>query len=432
MTRIKSTLLFIVLAVLVFPALQKCFHFITPAPLEGYFQPSPRPDFSLASLCSGEFQQTMSPHIERTTGFHENFVRIFNQADFTFFSIPHAAKIIIGKNNLLQADSHVDAYLGRDFAGKRFLDDKIERIRYLQDYLRQEKGILLLVVLAPGKGFYYPESIPARYLERKKSTTNQDYFASGLEKNGINLIDFNRWFLGMKDTSRQVLYPKTGIHWSTFGATLCADSLIRYLESALHRRLPHPGVEKWVTMQRADKEDDDMDRVLNLLWKIPVPPMTYPVFRFNAADTTRKPAVLFISDSFYWNWQHTGIIRNTFSRGDMWYYDKEVYPAPAGGPLNTAEVGLDSAISRQEVVILMQTNAGYGNIGYGFVDRAYEYYYRGMTPVKRIEANYRANPALMDIMRKKAADQHLPVESVLYTDAVFLYNTELKRLSKYN
>ena len=101
-------------------------------------------------------------------------------------------------------------------------------------------------------------------------------------------------------------------------------------------------------------------------------------------------------------------------------------------PTNTALIDLDKAISRQDVVIVMQTNAGYGNLGNGFVDRAYEFYYPGKTPVKQIQANFRANPGMMDIIGKKAIEQGLPVEAVLLADAIYLYNNELKRISKYN
>jgi hypothetical protein len=80
----------------------------------------------------------------------------------------------------------------------------------------------------------------------------------------------------------------------------------------------------------------------------------------------------------------------------------------------------------------MQTNAGYGNLGYGFVDRAYEYYYPGNTPVKRIIENFRSSPGMMAMLEEKAREQNLPVEEVALTDAIFLYNNELKRISKYN
>jgi len=428
---IKNTLFLLIVLVLAFPTVQKVLNIVTSKGLEGYFEPSIKPEFSMAAFKTGEYQSKMTPHLERTIGFHDDFTRIFNQCDFTLFSIPHAARIIVGKNNYLQADSHIEAYLGKDFIGKYYIDDKVARVKYLQDYFWKEKGIHLLVVFAPGKGYYYPESIPDRYLEGDTGITNDAYFSQKLLENGVNLINFNQYLLQLRDTSRHNLYPKTGIHWSCYGAWLCADSLIRYLEDRLGRTLPHMVLDSLVLEPEARKEDDDMDRVLNLIWKIPVPEMTYPVFHHVYDSAAPKPAVLFVTDSFYWYWHYNDIIKNTFQREDMWYYDKEVYPDQNTKPTNTAQINVDSAISRQEVIILMQTNGGYGNLGYGFVDRLYEFYYPGKTPVKKIEANFRANPGWMEQMKVKAAEQNLPLDALVRNDAIYLYNSELRKISKF-
>ncbi len=432
MTWTKSTIFLIIILALAFPTVQKVSNLFKSRGLEGYFQPSPRPLFSLAAVTSGEYQAKMTPHMDRTIGFHNNFTRLFNQFDFTLFSIPHASRMIVGENNYIQADSHIDAFLGNDFAGKKYIDDKVARLKYLQDYFLTKKGVTLLVIMAPGKGFYYPETIPDRFMKLKKGLTNNDYYCSQMQKNGINLIDFNQWLISMKDTSRHILYPKTGIHWSCYGAWLCADSLIRYLEVRLNRALPHMVLDSLVYEPVARRKDNDLDRVLNLMWRIPVPVMTYPVFHHEYNDSLPKPPALFISDSFYWYWHDNRIIKNTFKQVEMWYYDKEVYPMQLIRQTSTAYVDLDQAISRQKVVILMQTNAGYGNLGYGFVDRAYEYYYAGNTPVKRIIENFRSSPGMMAMLEEKAREQNLPVEAVALTDAIFLYNNELKRISKYN
>jgi hypothetical protein len=175
-----------------------------------------------------------------------------------------------------------------------------------------------------------------------------------------------------------------------------------------------------------------MDRVMNLMWKIPVPVMSYPVFHYVYSSRLPKPAALFISDSFYLYWKSVGIIKNTFAREDMWYYDKEVYPDQDTKPTNTAQIGLDSAINRQQLVILMQTNGGYGNLGFGFIDRAYEYYYKGITQVKRLESVFKARPDWMEQMRNKAKEQHFPLEAVIRNEAIAMYNLNLIKISKYH
>ena len=432
MAWIKSTVFILVVAMLSLPAVQKAFKIFPTTALEGYFVPSSRQVFSLASFSTGEYQQKMTPHLDRTIGFHNELTRLFNQCDFSLFSIPHAARIIVGKDNCLQADYHIDAYLGRDFIGKRFIDDKVARLKFLQDWLWKKKGIRLLVIIAPGKGFYYPEAIPGRFLKGKRGITNNDYYAQRMVENGVNLIDFNRWMVSLKDTSRNILYPKTGVHWSTYGAFLCADSLTRYLEVKLGRAVPHVVLDSLVHEPVARRSDNDMYRVLNLMCAIGGPVMTYPVFHHEYSDTLPKPSALFISDSFYWNWHDNGIIKNTFRCEEMWYYDKEVYPMQRIRHTNTALIDLDQAVSRQDVIILLETNAGYGNPGFGFIDRAYEYYYPGKTRIKQLEEGFRANPEMMDLLRKKAREQNLPLDAVMLTDAIYVYNNELKRISTHN
>jgi hypothetical protein len=287
------------------------------------------------------------------------------------------------------------------------------------------------VVFTPGKGYFYPESIPDRFRKGDASMTNNGYYSVKLREAGVNLVDFNTWMVQMKDTSSRNLFPPGGGHWSCYGAYLCADSLIRYLEFKLNRAIPRLVLDSLVQEPVARKEDDDMNRVLNLICENPGPPMSYPVFHHVYRDVAPKPAALFISDSYYWTWQKSGIIKNTFSREDMWFYDMEVYPGQYVKPLNTAQINLDSAISRQQVIILMQTNAGYGNLGFGFVDRAYEFYYPGKTRIKMLEDVLRSGAGSMEQLKAKAKARSVPLDAVIREDATYLYNTELKRISKF-
>ena len=79
----------------------------------------------------------------------------------------------------------------------------------------------------------------------------------------------------------------------------------------------------------------------------------------------------------------------------------------------------------------MQTNGGYGNLGFGFVDRAYEYYFPGKTRIKELEGVFRSNKPLIEQMKEKAKAQNFPLEALIRTDATYMYNNELQRLSKY-
>ncbi len=430
MTRLKNSLYLLVLLALVLPAVQKVLKIVSDRPLDGYFEPSVRPAFSLATFKTGEYQALLRAHMERTIGFRTDFVRVFNQIDYSFFNIAHAAKVVVGTHGMLQADSHIEAYTGKDFAGKIYIDDKVSRLGYLRD-LFARKGVKLLVVFAPGKGYYYPNTIPARFLKHRKPVTNLEYYTQRLSGAGIDFIDFNAWMVGKRDTANANYYPVTGIHWSCYGAYLCLDSLTRYIEKSLGRPVPHLVTDLLIRSPWPFKEDADLERVLNIYTRVPGPEMTYPVFHYCYTGTQPKPKVLFVSDSFYWYWQYNGMIKNLFDREDLWYYDKEVYPAQLTHPTNTTQINLDSAICRQDVVILMQTNGGYGNIGYDFVDRVYEHYYPLETPVKKYEALIRSNASWLERLQARAQQNNLPLDGVIRAEALYMYNDKLRRISKY-
>ena len=427
---IKSVIFLLILAAIACPAVQKALNIVTSKRLDGYFEPSTRPEFSLASFKTGEFQAKMTPHLERTIGFHDDFTRLFNQCDFTFFTIPHAQRIVVGKNNYLIAETYILGYLGTDFVGKYYIEQKVKRARFLQDYLWKKKGILLVVVFAPGKGFFYPEYIPDRYLRNKKEVTNYGYFLRECNNQGVNNIDFNQWLITLKDTSRYLLYPKTGIHWSSYGAYLCADSLRKYLEVKMNRKLPHLVLDSIEVAAVARDEDYDIGRTLNLIWKIPHPLMAYPKFHFTYDSVMPKPKALFVGDSFYWYWHYNGIIGNTFSNTAFWYYNQDVYPEHFKTPTNTGNLNYPDSLLNQQVIILLQTNGAYGDLGYGWVDRAYDCLYPGPTREKEIEAKMRATPSWTETLARKAKDRGITTDAMSRLDAIYIANQEVKRIKK--
>jgi hypothetical protein len=347
------------------------------------------------------------------------------------FSIPHAQKIIVGKNGYLFADTYLNAWLGNDFIGKPFINDKVSCLKFLQDYLWREKGIFLLVVFTPAKGYFYPEYIPGRFLKERKENRNYESYLDGCRKAGINHIDFSDWFLRMKDTSRLILYPKTGIHWSSYGSYLCADSLRRYLEVRLNRKLPRMVPDSIELSADARDDDNDMDKTMNKIWEIPHPPMAYPHFHFSYDSVLPKPNALVIGDSFYWYWYNSGIIANTFNNTQFWYYNWDVYPETFTASKMVGSLDFQAEILRQNVIILMQTNGGFGELGYGWIDMAYDYLYPGKTITHEAEAQMMANPAWLATLEAKAKERNITPGYMMRLDAIYGKNNELKRQGKY-
>jgi hypothetical protein len=430
MTRLKNLLFLLLIGLLLFPAVQKMTGLIRTKPLNGFFAAASKPAFSCSTWMKQGYQDQYRLYMEDSVGFKPDLVRLYNQVDFSLFSIPHASKLVAGKNGYLFAESYIYGYLGKDFVGHYYIRNKVERLRFLQDYLWKEKRILLFVAFAPGKAYYYPDYIPDRFLDRERGETNYECYVQGCLKMGVNHIDFNRWLITMKDTSRYMLYPKTGIHWSSYGAFLCADSLRRYIEQKMERKLPHLVLDSIEVAAEARDEDNDMDRTMNLIWKIPHPLMAYPRFHFVYDSLQPKPKALFVGDSFYWYWHYNGIIGNTFSNLAFWYYNQDVYPEHFKTPTNAGNINYTDSILSQNVIILLQTNGGYGDLGSGWVDRAWDYFYPGPTREREIESLIKANPEAMKSMEKKAGERGVSVDAMIRMDAIYSVNQELLKLRK--
>jgi hypothetical protein len=430
MTRLKNLLLLLLIGLLLFPAVQKTTGLIRTKPLNGFFAASSKPAFSCSTWMKQGYQDQYRLYMEDSVGFKPDLVRLYNQVDFSLFSIPHASKLVAGKNGYLFAESYIYGYLGKDFVGHYYIRNKVERLRFLQDYLWKEKGILLLVAFAPGKAYYYPDYIPDRFLDRERGETNHECYVQECLKMGVNHIDFNHWLITMKDTSRYMLYPKTGIHWSSYGAFLCADSLRRYIEQKMERKLPHLVLDSIEVAAEARDEDNDMDRTMNLIWTIPHPLMAYPKFHFTYDSLQPKPRALFVGDSFYWYWHYNGIIGNTFSNLAFWYYNQDVYPEHFKTPTNAGNINYTDSILSQNVIILLQTNGGYGDLGSGWVDRAWDYLYPGPTREREIASLIKANPEAMKSIEKKAGERGISVDAMIRMDAIYSVNQELLKLRK--
>lgn len=421
---LKNGIFVLIIFLLIIPALQGKFHIVKSAALNGYFVPQKKPIFRKSNWYSGTYQDSLSTYYKENTGFRSDYVRLYNQVDFSLFSIPHAGKIILGKNGYLFGDEYITSWLGTNFPGKRNCDEKVVLLKKLQEKLWDEKKILLVVIFTPDKGTFYPEYIPERFLSREKGLNNYEYYAARCSNAGINMIDFNRWFLLAKDTSRYPLYPKTGIHWTSYGALLAADSLLKYLHAKLNLPIPRMMIDGIETSTDARDVDDDIAQTMNLIWQIPHPVYAYPKYHFTFDTTLKKPAALFIGDSFYWNWYNPGVIHNMFSNEEFWYYNQDIYPESKTKLKSVAEINVEDVINRQNIIILMQVNGAYGNIGYGFIDLALSALDPANSALLKMELTIRNNPDWIKLIREKAEKAHIKMEDQLRMDALYMLDQE--------
>jgi hypothetical protein len=374
-TDFRQKLFILLMVLLTIPLIQSLTRIIRERPLKGAVTLAPDVKLNARDWFTGDYQVKKEKYYNDAFGFRSLFVKINNQMALSLFHEVHAFSVIFGKENYLFEENYIKAWYGADFIGEDSIRHRVEKLKYIQDQLLHRYNKTLMVVLTTGKGSFYPEYFPPERVY-PKGPTNYATFVEQAADQGLRIIDFNRWFLDQKQVSPYPLYPKYGIHWSIYGATLAADSMLNYIERERGIDLPSISWNK-VAMRKARSDDYDMGDGLNLLFKLRREKMAYPELEFESAEGKTRPSVLVIADSFYWGMFKFGITR-AFSGNDFWFYNQEIYHTVKGPPVSTGTVSLADQISSHDVIILMATEANLPNFGWGFIEETYELLNRGL------------------------------------------------------
>lgn len=319
---------------------------------------------SFSTYLSGSWQTKTEKQLAYHFGFRSLLVKINNQLNFNLFHKVNAKGVIAGKGEYLFETTYINSYLGKDFMGVDSIRWNLNRLKIISDQLLNLNKVLI-VVIAPGKPSFYKEYLPGNVVQ--ENPTNYDVISRELKKRNIHAIDFSSWFNSIKKTSQYPLYPKHGNHWSTYGAYLAADSLIRYIEFVKKTDLPEL-VVKSMSVEQPKNEDKDIEYGINLLFKLKSFDLAYPKIKVDTIGKV-KPKLLVIGDSFYWNLYHLGFT-DCFNDPSFWYYNKAVYPQNSAKPTMTDNLKKREELNKQDVIIILATESNIKSFGWGFLDDA--------------------------------------------------------------
>lgn len=426
MGTVKRIVLVLILGVMFLPRLQQNFTLVRSDVLKGAFIPASPPRFSWENWAGGFYQDSLVRNLTDSLPFRPELVRLNNQVDYSLFSIPHGWNVILGKRDNLFLIEYIQGYLGRSHGRRKYMEDKVTKFRRLQDIMWQEHKIFMLLVIPPDKGTFAPEDIPDRFLKEPRDTSASHFLMEKMRSLGLNLIDFRPVFAKMKDTAEYPLMPKTGIHWSDYGAFIAADSMFRYITASSGFRFPEMVVDRLDITTEARNDDNDLSRTMNLIWPPKTSPYAYPVISYKSDSGFNKPAALFVGDSFYWGFYNQGIIGNMFSNIEFWYYNHLVFPESFSGKKTVSEVNFAEAIKRQNVIVIIQVGGGWGDPGTGFIDWLYTAFDTSANnPIRMIERDIRKESKWLEWMELKARQEHIPVDYKIRAEAIYVYNSKL-------
>ncbi len=370
-----SRLIYRFLIVILFlPAWQGLTSWINIRPLKGSIEVLPQPVFNLKDWFSGIFQSKYYPYQEQQTGFRQDLVRLNNQIDFSFFRIIHAQSVVLGKDDCLFELNYIKDYTGESFIGEKAVDEKVAKLKALYDTLKR-KNIDLLVVLAPGKASFFPENIPDQYTIHGIRTSNYLCLSRTMKDAALPFIDFNRYFLDIRDTVSWPLYHKGGIHWSMYGMSLCMDSLFRYIGHIRGIRMVDFGWDGLEISQSLKYTDNDIADGLNLFQRLYDRPGAYPRWTFKEQPGCTKPDVIVVADSYYWSVFGNALSARMFNKNIFWYYFNEEY-IPEQAVRKISDLDVKASIEQNQVIILMATEANLDRFPFGFIEQAYPLYFK--------------------------------------------------------
>lgn len=373
--RIKKALFTILLGLLFLPMIQQRFKFYSSKELGGYHEQIESPYFSKQEWISGEYQAKREAYVKSNFGFRPELYRLYNQYHYSFYKVAKANGVVVGKENYLYELNYIKAHLGRDFIGTDKIQDQVYKLSKINDTLIK-LNTRLVVLLAPGKGSYYPEYIPDRFAPKYRTITNYEVYSKCFEKSEIAVLDAKQWFQKMRYASKYPLFPKTGVHWSKYSEMLVADSLIKFIENLTKTDLVTLQLIRQVESEVANDWDGDIEHGMNLLFNIEDLTMAYPEYTYTQKKNSRPLDVLTIADSYYWGLYNDSMSTSVFNNGKFWYYFEQIYPESATNQLLVTDIDIKEEIEKQDVILILCTDANLNRFGFGFIDRVYDLYYK--------------------------------------------------------
>jgi hypothetical protein len=412
--RLKITS-WILIGMLLLPLFQQTTRLFHERKLKGAFTQSPVPVLSGDRWMDGTYQDSLERALNDRFGFRNMFIRINNQVAFSLYRKALASGVVIGKKNYLYEMNYIRARNGEDYIGDSAVAYKAQKLKEIQDYFgARDKHFV--VAFAAGKGSFYPEFFPDRYRKQSLSASNPnskeiatpeqsksnrdasdgqagreqlkndapeaERYADGydppfrtnlceyrkqFDSLGVNYIDFNKWFLEMKDTSHYCLYPRTGIHWSYYGMVLAIDSLNNYLAEVAGREMPHFEYGEIELSRNYRSSDRDIEDGMNIIFRINCDRMAYPKVQFVDKDMKKLKGVV-IADSFFWGLHNIGFSSRIFENGEFWYYNKRIIANHLKKPIELDTIDRIERLKDADVIILMATEATLPKFPFGLED----------------------------------------------------------------
>lgn len=421
---LKQLLFGILLIVLSFPALQGWFGWWEEAPLGGAYYEQPAPVWTWQNWLKNQTQHQTEAYTKQQFGWQPNLVRLHNQYLYQWFGQSPNVNLFLGKSDYWFEKVYTDAYQGLDYEGHARIREKVEHLEAIQEEL-EKRGKTFVFLLAPSKARYVPEHLPSWCT--LGDSTNYDTFLEEVQGRNINMVDANAWFQQEKAITPHPLFPLNGTHWTVYGMYRMVDSLLHYIDDLTGHDLPEVVIDSlWTTTWHQDP-DNDIEWMLNMYYPLPRNHLAYYKAHYHTVGKWR-PKVLVIGDSFWGTFYHKAnfLSQECFGQSIFWYYNATTYP---GGQKRKPED--IHTLFEADVVIFEATSAHLEGLGWGALSEFKRVLQSGDTDIMQQEIDaiidqIRGNEEWYNSLIPKAEARGISIDSMLYMDALWMYQEQNK------
>lgn len=402
--------------------------------LGGYIVIIEKPEISLKVFNSSEFQNILEKYSKQQIAFADFFIRFSNQIRYKFLKSSNINNVVVGKDNYLYYDYYINSYLGRDTVPQDTITLVVKELAQVRDSLKT-KGVDLIIMVAPGKGSFYPEYFPKFYSRIKPQTTNYEKYSKEFYKHNINYLDFNAWICSLKGKTKYRLFSNTSVHWGQYACYLAIDSLTSYLDKKYEINLPRLKITSVKESARMIRSDDDVEKIMNVMQNIPDYPM--PNFELKVDSTGKDQLrVVTIGDSYFYGLSDLGLNSKVFYDSEFWFYFDEV-----DNPYNPTKVryvveydNVKEEIEKHDVLMIVMTDGTLSTSPKSFFrELYYQYckkpdYSKGFKHyVRKYKLAIENDKQWLKAIELKAKKWGIPLEEAVNNDAVYMAREYMKK-----
>lgn len=423
-----------ILAILVTIMAQGFTHVVNIKQLFGFPKEENAVPLQFKTIYDGSYQNYLTEHAKRNTGFRELWIRIYNQFAYSGFCKITNNNIQEGEDRELFINMYLNEITGQTLKNKYGSVEEakiqarknVEETVVLIDTLRQH-GTYFLFVFAPTKTSLYPDKMPKYYRDRIADFCLEEYYIELFKEYDIPHIDLYHYFLSVKDTATYPIYTKTASHWAESAIPIAADTILKTLNAITEFDLPTiQFIDNNVTTDYSDY-DWELEKSMNLLLPWPRPALPRPIYTLTDTTGKDRPNLLVVGDSYFDQLMFC-CFKDAFKQWDFWQYLMNVYSSRGYYRVPFQNIiDAPNTLENADILLGISTAPMLYNFMSGFPTKAITMYNTKEKDVLEMMETIRINPEWYDAVIKQAEERHLSVEDNLRINAIYVLESRQKK-----